>query len=474
MSKADAGSLLDRVLPHNHDAERAVLGALLVNNAVYAELAATLRPADFYRHAHAAIYRAISELLERSGGSADLLTVRDALSRAGTLEQVGGPAYVASLVDGVPRAVNARHYAGIVRQKAQLRRLIAMADHIQMAAYEDERDPEEILADADRGILQLRHGAGSSRTLSLMQSSDEWLADLEWRASHRGELIGVGSGYPSIDALTNGWQAGDLIILAARPSIGKTTLAINTAAAVASTARADGTGRVVLVFSLEMRRKQLEYRLLAAESGVDLSRLLSGYLTPEEWKLIAEANARVRARRIVINDQAGLTVWDMRAEARRVKAEAGLDLLVIDYMQLVAGSLERRGATRTEEMTDISRRCKVMADELSVPIIAVSQLSRANQQRDDPRPKLSDLRESGALEQDADIVGFLHRRHHREGGTTQFILEKQRNGPTGTVNLTLHRECVRFDDGGDDPPPEPEPAAKPRQVSFLHQRRRSS
>jgi replicative DNA helicase len=302
-----------------------------------------------------------------------------------------------------------------------------------------------VIARADRELIDLQRGRAAELE-DVRTTSDRLFAVIESNVARKGQLHGIETGFPSINAQTYGWMPGDLIVIAARPSIGKTVFALNTSVAAAR------AGAHVAFFSLEMRTEQLEYRLLTALSGVPGDRIKSGYLGEPDFAKLSDAMGVLAGLPIFISDRGRQTVWDVRSACRRVKSEHGLQLVVIDYVQLMAGSLERRGANRQEEITDISRRLKDLADELSVPILLVSQLNRGAETRADPRPKLSDLRESGALEQDADLVCFLHRKHHRVGGTTNFILEKQRNGPTGTVNLTLDRETQQFTDGGEDEP----------------------
>jgi replicative DNA helicase len=319
-----------------------------------------------------------------------------------------------------------------------------------------------ILSDTDRRLMDIQAGHFESRMQSVGASIHELSADLDWRMEHRGEVTGVDTGYASVNELTLGWQPGDLIIIGARPSIGKTTLAINMAVHAASTLQKDGRRNRVAIFSLEMRRRQLEYRMLSQLAVVPLTRILSGYLGDVDFPKMAAAMEQLAQLPIEIDDRALQTSLDIRAACRRMKAEGGLDLVIVDYVQLLEGSLDRRGATRNDELTDISRRIQQLAHELAAPIILLSQLSRPKEGRPDPRPKLSDLRESGSLEQAADIVALLHRKNHREGGVTNFILEKQRNGATGTVNLTLDRDVVTFLDGGEEQAPEakPEPEKK--------------
>jgi replicative DNA helicase len=439
----------ERTLPHNLEAERSVLGAILVDNSAFELASREIKADDFYRDAHRRIYSAIVYLVDERRVVVDFVTLKEELGRRNEIDEVGGPAYIASLADGVPRATNTAYYARIVREKATLRNLIYAANKILKSAYECDEEPEDLLRTADRLIVDVTNGHGKGRLESVRDSISPLMRDLEYRIEHRGELTGVPTGFDSVNLETMGWQPGDLIIIAARPSIGKTTFVVN------SLVSASEAGKRTVLFSLEMRKKQLHYRLLSHLSGVDLSRIISGAVGSVDYAKISAALERMHALDLHIDDRSGQTYWDIRAQCRRLKAEHGLDLVAIDYVQLMAGSLERKGANRNEEVTDISRRLKILADELGVPILLLSQLSRAGSKRSDPRPQLSDLRESGSLEQDADVVAFLHRKNHKEGGYTEFILEKQRNGPTGSLALTFHKETSTFVDGG-DPPPAPE------------------
>lgn len=448
----------ERQLPANLEAERSVLGAILLHNEAYEVARELVGAGDFFRDAHRRIFASIDRLLEWKGGLADLVTLKADLGKTGELEKVGGPAYIASLVDGVPRSTNTRHYAQLVKEQSRLRALIHTANKVVSAAYADGITSDEIIAEADRAIIDLQNDGGPSQMLSLHDTNQAFMQNLEWRHTHRGEVTGIDTGFPQVNDATMGWQRGDLVVIAARPSIGKTSFVLNTAVA---SARAKHR---VAMFSLEMRRQQLEYRILASLSGVPLSRILSGCMMEPDWGPLSQATETMSHLPLRIDDRAGQTVWDVRTTCRRLRSEEGLDLVVIDYVQLMSGSLDRRGASRNEEMTDISRRLKTLADEVSVPILLLSQMNRANEKRNDPRPKLSDLRESGALEQDADIVGFLHRRNHREGGLTYFILEKQRNGATGTLKLSLDRDIVTFTDA----PDLEEPVSPVRRASKEH------
>lgn len=436
-----------RSLPENLEAECAVLGAILLDGApAFERVAEQLQACNFFRAAHQRVFQAMQAVVERKA-EIDFVTVKEQLRQCGWLEDVGGPAYLSSLVDGLPHATNIRHYAEIIRDKAMLRALIMLSTRTLTDAYEATREPSEILQRADRDLLNLQVSQGWQGLER--QRAGHLFEDLERRVANKGQLTGVDTGFQSVNDLTMGWQAGDLVIVAARPSIGKTTLVLNTAVAAAQ------TGVTVAIFSLEMRRAQLEYRMLAGLSGVALSKILGGYLSDADYPRITQALTVLDALPLYMNDRCGQTAFDIRMACRRLRSEQGLGLVVIDYVQLMPGSLDRRGSTRNEEVTDISRRLKALAGECAVPVLLVSQLNRAGESRSDPRPRLSDLRESGALEQDADIVVLLHRKNHREGGVTNCIFEKQRNGPTGTVNLTLDRDITLFTDGGEEPIPPP-------------------
>ena len=444
----------DQTLPHSLDAERSVLGALLIDNASLEYIDQQLTAADFYREAHRALFTAIVRLLERKV-AVDFTTLLDELVRTGELEDVGGPSYLASLTDGVPRSTNVKHYAAIVREKARLRAVIAVGNRIVSAGYAAEDDADTIVAAADKAILDLhlQRRAGHVRAKDLINGLFE---DLEWRCAHKGEVTGIPTGFKSVDDLTLGWQASDMNVLAARPSMGKTTWLLNTAIA------ASEAGKRVVMFSLEMRTKHLRDRLLAVLSGVDLTRIQNGHLGAMDHAQMVPAFERLSNLELMIDDRPGQTVRQIRGACRRIKAEGGLDLVIIDYAQLIPGTLEARGANRYAEMSDISTRTKnEIAGDLEVCTFLVSQLNRAADSRNDPRPQLSDLRESGRLEEDADMVAFLYRPNHLASGTTELIVAKQRNGNAGTVNLTFERDTQRFLDGGAPLPEKPRYVRKP-------------
>jgi replicative DNA helicase len=454
-------------LPRSLEAEKSTLGAALLRSAAADYIVDKLTVDSYFRRAHREIFKAIVALRERQV-EVDLLTIRAELQRVKQLDEVGGSAYISALTDGVPRTSNVAHYADILKDLQAKRAIADFANRTLDLVAAGEHSAHALLGDADRRLMDLQAGHIAGRMLSLKESQRELMDDLEWRVKHKGELTGVETGFKSINELTSGWQPGDLVIIAARPSIGKTTFLMNSLVAAAL------SGRRVAVFSFEMRRKQLEYRMLASLTGVALTRILGGYLTDSEWAKLSAAIVTMADLPLHVDDKAGQPWGDIRGTCRRLKADGGLDIVGIDYAQLIPGSLERRGASRNDEVTDISRGLKTLADELGVPILLLSQLTRDNEKRSDQRPKLSDLRESGSLEQDADIVGFIHRRNHREGGVSNFILEKQRNGPTGTVNITLDRDIVTFTDGGDEPPPAPPPeTAKPHKPKHRPTKQRS-
>jgi replicative DNA helicase len=434
------------VLPHNLEAERSLLGAALLHARAAEFLSGKLTAEMFFRRAHRDIFTAMKQLCDERR-EVDLVTLKQLLGKK--LEDVGGPAYITSLTDGLPRATNIEHYADILRDLAARRQLVEFASRTLDLVAAGEHGAPALLVDTDRRLLELQAGHGESRMRLVKDSVSDLLADMEWRHAHKGELLGVETGFASLNELTFGWIPGDLVVIGARPSIGKTTFAVNSAVAAAR------SGKHVAIFSLEMKRKQLEYRILSELSQVPLSRILSGYMASTDWKALSDAIGTLAGLSISIDDRTGQSVSDIRGACRQLRGERGLDLAVVDYVQLMPGTLDRRGASRNDEVTDISRRLKQLADEVSIPILLLSQLTRDSQKRTDPRPKLSDLRESGALEQDADLVCFLHRKNHREGGTTEFILDKQRNGPTGTCLLTLDRDIVTFTDGGEPVPEAP-------------------
>jgi len=433
---------VDRTLPHNLEAERSVLGAILIHNDAFNSAAEVLTPRDFYRDAHRRIFDKMIMLSER-GNAIDFITLKEELSRAGELDEIGGPAYITALVDGLPHATNIEYYARIVREKSTLRNLIVASNKILTTAYEAEQEPNQILDEAEQAIFAIAEDRVRAGFTSMRQLAHASFAAIE-RAHERKQLItGVPSGFSDLDELTAGFQSGDLVIIAARPSVGKTALVLNIAQHV-------GTkhARTVGIFSLEMSKEQLFLRMLTSEARIDSHRLRTGFLVESDWGRLSHALGTLSEARIFIDDTPGIGVLEMRAKSRRLMAEHGLDVLIIDYIQLMQG--RGRFENRTLELAAISRSLKMLAKELNVPVIILSQLSRAPEARSDHRPMLSDLRESGALEQDADVVMLLFRPDQypdvkpEDENVAEINLAKQRNGPTGLVRLAFLKSETRF------------------------------
>lgn len=443
MADTAASAGTPRTLPHNLEAERSVLGAILIDNDTFNVAAALIAPAAFFRDAHRRIFERMGDLSERNQ-PIDLVTLKEALERAGELDEVGGPAYIASLVDGVPRAVNVEYYAQIVKEKATLRALIFSANRILGNAYEADQEADLILDEAESAIFAVAEDRVKAGFVSMGDLVKESFPKIERLFEHRSLVTGVPTGFEDIDKKTRGLQPGDLVIVAARPSVGKTSLVLNLCQHVAT------HGGVAGFFSLEMSKESLFMRLLASEARIDTYRLLSGSIGQKEYGQITHALETLSEARLFVDDTAGIGVMEMRAKARRLKAEHGLSLLAIDYIQLMTG--RGRFENRTLELASISRSLKGLAKELAVPVVVLSQLSRAPEARSDKRPMLSDLRESGALEQDADVVMLLFREEMYKAddqpaesdGIAEVILAKQRNGPTGVVKLAFIREQTRF------------------------------
>jgi len=437
----------DRTLPHNLEAEKSVLGAILIHNEAFNHAAELIDARDFFRDAHRRIFDKMVALSER-GDAIDLVTLKEELQRSSELDEVGGPAYIASLADGVPRSANIEHYARIVKEKATLRNLIHSANRILTTAYEAEQDADLILDDAEKAIFEIaedRIREGFVPLRDLVQSS---FATIEKLQQHKGMVTGVPTGFVDLDEMTSGLQPSDLVLVAARPSMGKTSFVLNVAQHVGT-----HTDKTVGFFSLEMSKEQLFMRMLTSEARIDSHRFRSGYLSEKDYGRLSHALGTLAEARVFIDDTASIGVLEMRAKARRLQAEHGLHLLIIDYIQLMQG--RGRFESRQQELASISRSLKGLAKELNVPIVALSQLSRAPETRSDHRPQLSDLRESGALEQDADVVMFIFREEQyrdAEGqpnqeaeGIAEIIIGKQRNGPTGVAKLAFIKEHTRFE-----------------------------
>ena len=436
----------DRTLPHNLEAEKCVLGAILIDNPSFNQAAEVIGSEDFFRDAHRRIFEKMIGLFERSQ-PIDPVTLKDELTRSGELDEVGGPAYVASLTDGVPRSANVEFYAKIVKEKSTLRKLIQSANEVLVRAYDAEEDPDNLLDEAERSIFQIAENRMRSGFVSLAELVDGGWKQLEKLQEHTGNVTGVPTGFADLDEMTSGFQKADLVIVAARPSMGKTSLVLNMALHCGIEA-----GLTAGVFSLEMSKEQLFMRMLTSEARVDAHKFRGGFLGEQDYARLVSAFARLHDAKVFIDDSPSIGILEMRAKARRLKMEHGLEMLVIDYLQLMQG----RGKfdNRQQELASISRSLKILAKELEIPIIALSQLSRAPEGRSDHRPQLSDLRESGALEQDADVVMFIYREemYPVEGqvppeaeGVAELIIGKQRNGPTGTVRLAFLKQYTRFE-----------------------------
>jgi replicative DNA helicase len=433
----------ERTLPHNLEAERSVLGAILVHNDAFNLAVQVIDSRDFYRDAHRRIFERMIALNERNQ-AIDFVTLKEELSRGGDLDDAGGPAYIASLADGVPRATNVEYYARIVKEKSTLRDLISAANKILTNAYEADQESDLILDEAESAIFSVADDRLKAGFVPMATLVKESFPKIEQLFEQKRLITGVPTGFVDMDEMTRGLQPGDLIIVAARPSMGKTSLVLNIAQHVATQPNLS-----VGFFSLEMSKESLFLRLLTSEAQIDSHRLMSGAIGQKDYGRISHALETLSAMKLYIDDTANIGVLEMRAKARRLQSEHGLNLIVVDYIQLMSG--RGRFENRTLELASISRSLKGLAKELNVPIIVLSQLSRAPESRSDHRPQLSDLRESGALEQDADLVILIYRDdvynkdpNNPDAGTAELIVAKQRNGPTGVVKLAFLREQTRF------------------------------
>ncbi|HEY2432777.1 MAG TPA: replicative DNA helicase [Vicinamibacterales bacterium] len=447
MADTVASAPPQRTLPHNLEAEKSVLGAILIHNDAFNHAAELIDSRDFFRDAHRRIFDKMVALSERND-AIDLVTLKDELQRSGELDEVGGPAYIASLADGVPRSANVEHYARIVKEKATLRRVIHAAKRIEADAYQAEEDADIILDGAEKAIFEIAEDKIREGFVPLRDLVHSSFATIEKLQQHKGLVTGVPTGFVDLDEMTSGLQPSDLVLVAARPSMGKTSFVLNIAQHIGTQ-----TEMTVGFFSLEMSKEQLFMRMLTSEARIDAHRFRSGYLNEKDYGRLSHALGTLAEARVFIDDTASIGVLEMRAKARRLQAEHGLHLLIIDYIQLMQG--RGRFESRQAELASISRSLKGLAKELRIPVVALSQLSRAPETRSDHRPQLSDLRESGALEQDADLVMFIFREEQyrtddghvnpEAEGTAEIIIGKQRNGPVGTAKLAFIKEHTRFE-----------------------------
>jgi replicative DNA helicase len=436
--------------PQNIEAEQSILGGVLIENDALNTVIEFLEDGDFYREAHQKIFNSMIALSEKNE-PLDLITLTNELKKRKELEEIGGASYLASLVESVPTAANIAYYAKIVKEKSILRKLISTATDIVTQSYQERKDLEDFLDEAEQAIFRISENQVRPAFYPIKEIVKESFKVIE-RLYEKKELItGVASGFKDLDRKTAGFQNADLIIVAGRPSMGKTALCLNIAQQAAINAKVS-----TAIFSLEMSKEQLAIRMLCSEARVDSARLRSGFLSESDWPKLTMAAGALSDAPIFIDDSAAISVLELRAKARRLKADRGLGLVIVDYLQLMRG---RSGVERREqEISEISRSLKALAKELNIPVIAISQLSRKAEDRPGRRPQLSDLRESGAIEQDADVIIFIYRDEvynpdsdHK--GTAEVIIGKQRNGPTGKVDLSFVSEFTTFKDlfrGSDD------------------------
>ena len=440
----------ERVPPQNIEAEQAVLGAMLIDKEAIAKATEVLSADDFYREAHRVIFSAMLELYNKNE-AVDMVTVTEILKRDNKLEDIGGIAYITSLANVVLTAANVKYHADIVAEKSVLRQLVRVSTEIAAMGYEANEDVGTLLDTAESRILEISNRKKKTDFTAINDVLMDSVQSIESLLQNKGGLTGLPAGFADLDKLTSGLHPSDFIILAARPSMGKTALALNIVQNVALRAHKviGGEPRSVAFFSLEMSKEQLVNRMLCAEAGIDSQRLRVGEMHDEDWTHLWDACDTMSRAKIYIDDTAGITAMEMRSRARRLKAEHGLDLIVVDYLQLMQGSGKRNySADRQQEVSEISRSLKALARELDVPVLALSQLSRSVESRQVKRPMLSDLRESGSLEQDADIVAFLYREDYynpeTENKHTELIIAKHRNGPVDTVNLFFQKQFTKF------------------------------
>ena len=431
-----------RSLPQSIEAEQSVIGSMIIDKSAIAQVAEKLTEDDFYRDGHKIIYKAIFEMF-RNDMAVDLVTLLEYLKSADQLEKAGGVTYITEVSSSVPTTANLSSYIKIVEEKSILRKLIKASTAIIEDSYNKQGEVEGVLDLAEKKIFDIAEKRSTSDFESLSDVLERGFLEIERLFNNKGQITGVPSGFTDLDAKTSGFQKGDMVLIAARPSMGKTTFALNIAEHAALR-----EGKSVVIFSLEMPKEQLAYKLLCSEANVDMLKLRTGNLDDKDWENIARATGPLSKAKIYIDDTAGVTVMEMRSKCRRLKMEYGIDLILIDYLQLMSGSSSEN---RQQEVSEISRSIKALAKEMECPVIALSQLSRAPEQRADHRPMLSDLRESGSIEQDADLVMFLYRDEYynketEDKNVAECIVAKHRNGPVGTVKMAFLGALSKFGD----------------------------
>ncbi|MBU3144551.1 replicative DNA helicase [Clostridium sp. CF012] len=429
-----------RSLPYNLEAEQSVIGSMLIDKTAISRAVEVLKGDDFYRDSHKVIFNAIFDLYQKDT-PIDMITLLEHLRSSEKLEASGGITYITEISNSIPSTANLSSYIKIVDDKSILRKLIRASTEIMENCYNKQDDVEAVMDLAEQKVFNIAERKNSSDFEPMNTVLERGFLEIERIFNNKGETTGISSGFPELDEKTAGFQKGDMILIAARPSMGKTTFALN----LAEYAALRG-GKSVAIFSLEMSKEQLSYKLLCSEANVDMSKLRHGSLEDKDWENIAKASGPLAAAKIFIDDTAGTSVMDMRSKCRKLKMEHGIDMIVIDYLQLMSGS---NPESRQQEVSEISRSIKALAKEMQCPVIALSQLSRAPEQRADHRPMLSDLRESGSIEQDADLVMFLYRDEYYDPETedknvAELIIAKQRNGPVGTVRLAWIGQFSKF------------------------------
>ena len=435
-------ALIKRILPHSIEAEQSVVGSMLMGREAIMAASEMLTSDDFYQHQYGVIFDAMVELFNE-GKPVDLVTLQNRLKEKDLPPEITSMEFVRDLLNAVPTSANVRHYATIVSEKAVLRRLIRLSEEIENECYLNKEPVEVILEETEKRMFQLLQQRNSGDYVPIRQVVMNTLENIERASKTKGSVTGLPTGFTDLDYKTSGLQPSDFILIAARPSMGKTAFVLNIAQYMAFK-----KDKAVAIFSLEMSREQLMNRLFSMESKVDSQNLRTGNLKDEDWSKLIESAGMIGESKLIIDDTPGISIGELRSKCRKYKLEHGLDIVIIDYLQLMTGS-GRRTDSRQQEISDISRALKALARELNVPVVALSQLSRAVEQRTDHRPMLSDLRESGAIEQDADVVMFIYRddyynKDSEDKGIAEIIIAKQRNGPIGTVNLVWLPDYTKF------------------------------
>lgn len=436
-------AVFKRIPPHNDEAERAVIGSMMMDQEAVQIASEQLQPEDFYNGQYGVIFSALVEM-NRQGVGVDLITMQNKLREMEIPPELTSVEFIGDMVKSVPTSANIRHYTRIVQEKAVLRRLIKVTETVTGVCYLDKQPLDEILEDTEKQVYDVVQRRSWGEFENIRDVVLRTLDSIELAAKQQGHITGLQTGFRDLDYKTAGLQKSDLILLAARPSMGKTAFVLNVAEYIALHSQS-----TIAIFSLEMSKEQLVKRMLSMNSRVDSQKIRTGSLEDEDWGKLVDSVRRLGNSNLVIDDSSGITASEIHSKCRKLKMEKGLDLIIIDYLQLMSGGGKRRGDSRQQEISDISRALKIMARDLDVPVIALSQLSRAVEQRPDKKPMLSDLRESGAIEQDADMVMFLYREEYyqpdtEKKGQAELIIAKQRSGPTGTVGLAWLAQYTKF------------------------------